>query len=334
VPKRIFSGIQPSGEVHIGNYVGALRNWARQTAEYECIYSLVDYHAITAPYPPAMMPQRVHEAAVAVLSAGVDPTRAILFLQSDVPEHTELAWILSSVTPLGALERMTQFKEKGAEQPSQNLGLLAYPVLQAADILLYKAELVPVGEDQVQHLELAREIARKFNATFGEIFVEPQPLLTPTPRIMGVDGKTKMSKSRDNTIPMLDSPEASWERLRTAVTDENRKRRSDPGNPDVCNIYTLHKAFSSAAEIAMVNRECRSAGIGCIDCKRILHKNLTAELEPVRERAAELARHPERVREILDDGERRARAIAVAVMEEVREAMGLRRVSEGEPARR
>lgn len=322
--KRIFSGIQPSGEVHIGNYVGALRNWVRLTAEYDCIYSLVDYHAITAPYPPEEMPQRIHDAAVAILAAGVDPSRSILFVQSEVPEHTELAWIFSAITPLGHLERMTQFKEKAEEQRSQNLGLLAYPVLQAADILLYKGELVPVGEDQVQHLELAREIARKFNATFRPVFPEPQALLTPTPRIMGVDGKTKMSKSRNNTIPMLAPPEVKWEKLRTAVTDENRKRRSDPGNPDVCNIYTLHKAFSTAADIEMVNRECRSAGIGCIDCKQLLHRNMTAELAPVLERAEELGRHPERVREILDQGAARARAIATAVMEEVREAMGLR----------
>ncbi len=322
--KRIFSGIQPTGEIHLGNYVGAIRNWARLVPECDCIYSIVDYHAITAPYDPAEMPRRVHDAAVAIIASGVDPRRAVLFVQSDVPEHTELAWVFSSITPLGALERMTQFKEKGAEQPTQNLGLLAYPVLQAADILLYKGELVPVGEDQVQHLELSREIARKFNAAFRLIFPEPQPLLTPTPRIMGVDGKTKMSKSRNNTSPVFESPEANWERLRTAVTDENRKRRSDPGNPDVCNIFTLHKAFSSREEVEYVNRECRSAGIGCIDCKQILHRNLTAELQPVRERAAEFERRPEQVREILDDGRERASAIAVPIMEEVREAMGLR----------
>jgi tryptophanyl-tRNA synthetase len=322
--KRIFSGIQPSGEVHLGNYVGALRNWARLQSEYECIYCLVDLHAITQPFDPGEFQERLHEAAVAVLAAGVDPRRAIFFVQSEVPEHTELAWILSAITPLGALERMTQFKEKGEEQPNQNLGLLAYPVLQAADILLYKGEVVPVGEDQVQHLELSREIARKFNSTFRPVFPEPQHLLTPTPRIMGVDGKTKMSKSRGNTIAMLETPEAMWEKLRTAVTDENRKRRADPGNPDVCNIFTLHKAFSTASEVERVDRECRTAGIGCVDCKKILHQNLAAELEPVRERAAELERHPERVREILDAGRAQARAIARPVMEEVREATGLR----------
>jgi tryptophanyl-tRNA synthetase len=322
--KRVFSGIQPTGEVHLGNYVGALRNWARLINDYDCVYSLVDYHAITLPYPPAEMPGRIHEAAVAVVAAGVNPERAILFVQSEVPEHTELQWVFAAITSLGALERMTQFKEKGAEQASQNLGLLAYPVLQAADILLYKGELVPVGEDQVQHLELSREIARKFNGTFRPIFPEPQPLLTPTPRIMGVDGKTKMSKSRGNTIPVLETPEQTWDRLRTAVTDENRKRRSDPGDPDVCNIFTLHKAFSRAEDVEMVNRECRIAGIGCIDCKNLLHKNLTSELEPVRMRAAELGEHPERVREILDAGAVKARAIATPVMGEVREALGLR----------
>jgi tryptophanyl-tRNA synthetase len=322
--KRIFSGIQPTGEVHLGNYAGALRNWARLVSQYDCIYALVDYHAITVPYPAAEMPHRVHDAAVAVLSAGVDPERAILFVQSEVPEHTELGWILGAFTSIGALERMTQFKEKGEEQQHQNLGLLAYPVLQSADILLYKGEVVPVGEDQVQHLELCREIARRFNHTFAPVFPEPEALLTPTPRIMGVDGKTKMSKSRGNTIPMLDTPEAMWEKLRTAVTDENRKRRSDPGNPDICNIFTMHKAFSSAEEVVMVNRECRSAGIGCIDCKQILYKNLTAELAPVRDRALDLQAHPEKVRRVLDQGGERARSIAGPVMAEVRGAMGLR----------
>jgi len=324
MPKRIFSGVQPTGEVHLGNYAGALRNWARLVDQYDCIYALVDYHAITVPYAAADMPGRVHDAAVAVLSAGVDPDRAVLFVQSEIPEHTELGWVLSALTTIGALERMTQFKEKGEEQGSQNLGLLAYPVLQSADILLYKGEFVPVGEDQLQHLELAREIARRFNHAFRPVFPEPQPLLTATPRIMGVDGKTKMSKSRGNTIGMLDTPEAIWERLRTAVTDENRKRRSDPGNPDICNIYTMHKAFSSAEEVAYVNRECRAAGIGCIDCKQILHRNLTAELAPVHERAAALKAHPERVRAILDAGRERAGAIATPVMAEVREAMGIR----------
>jgi tryptophanyl-tRNA synthetase len=322
--KRIFSGIQPSGEVHVGNYVGALRNWVKLTDEYDCFYSLVDYHAITIPYETDLMRKRVEEAAIAILAAGLDPERAILFIQSEVPEHTELAWVFASITPLGALERMTQFKEKAEQQSSQNLGLFAYPVLQAADILLYKGELVPVGEDQVQHLELSREIARKFNYAFQPLFPEPQHLLTKTPRIMGVDGKTKMAKSRGNTIAMLDEPEVGWERLRTAVTDENRKRRNDPGNPEICNIFTMHQAFSSAEEVATVDRECRTAGIGCIDCKKTLHKNLTEELEPVRQRAKEFSGQPERVREILDDGGRRARAIAGPVMEEVREAMGLR----------
>ncbi len=327
--KRIFSGIQPSGEVHIGNYVGALRNWARLVAEYECIYSVVDYHAVTVPYDPAEMLQRVREAAVAVLAAGVDPARAVLFVQSEVPEHTELAWVLGTLTTIGALDRMTQFKEKAEQQSSQNVGLFAYPVLQAADILLYKGELVPVGEDQVQHLELSREIARKFNATFKPVFPEPQQLLTQTPRIMGVDGKTKMSKSRSNTIAMLETPEASWEKLRTAVTDENRKRRSDPGNPDICNVFTMHKAFSPGEDVAMVDRECRQAGIGCVDCKRLLHKHMTAELDPVRERAALLAGAPGRVREILAEGAHRALAIARPVMAEVREAMGLRSADGG-----
>lgn len=323
--QRIFSGIQPSGEIHIGNYIGAIRNWVQLQERYACIFCIVDYHAITQPFAPDAMQERIHNAAVALLAAGIDPERSILFVQSQVPEHTELAWIFNSVTSIGALERMTQFKEKAEQhRGALNVGLLDYPVLQTADILLYKAELVPVGEDQVQHLELAREIGRRFNHLYGAVFPEPQVLLTRTPRIMGVDGKTKMSKSRDNTLPVLAAPEALWEKLRTAVTDEKRQRRHDPGDPRICNIFTMHQALSSAEQIAMVERECRRAGIGCVDCKKLLFENLEAEIGPFRARARELAAQPERVRAVLTAGARRASAIARPIMDEVRAAMGLR----------
>jgi tryptophanyl-tRNA synthetase len=323
--KRIFSGIQPSGEIHIGNYVGAIRNWVALQGDYDCIFCIVDYHAITQPYDPAAMQERIGNAAVALLAAGLDPERCILFVQSEVPEHTELAWVLNSVTSIGALERMTQFKEKAEQHRGHlNVGLLDYPVLQTADILLYRGELVPVGEDQVQHLELAREICRRFNYLYGELFPEPQALLTSTPRIMGVDGKTKMSKSRGNTLPVLAPLDTTWEALRTAVTDENRKRRSDPGDPEICNIFTMHRALSRPEQVEMVRTECRRAGIGCVDCKKLLFENLKAEIEPFQERAQELVADPGRVRTVLAEGARRARAIAGPVMKEVRDAMGLR----------
>ena len=327
--KRIFSGIQPSGEIHIGNYVGAIRNWVQLQEDYDSLICIVDYHAITQPYEPGEMQQCITNAAIALLAAGIDPQRTILFVQSAVPEHTELAWILNTVTSIGALERMTQFKEKALQhRGSQNVGLLDYPVLQTADILLYKGEVVPVGEDQVQHLELAREITRRFNYTYAEIFPEPQALLTRTPRIMGVDGKTKMSKSRGNTLPVLAPAEELWNKLRTAVTDERRQRLSDPGDPEVCNIYTLHQAMSQPEQIEMVHTECRRAGIGCVDCKKLLFENLKAEIVPFQERARELTAAPEQVTEVLRDGARRADAIAQPVMEMVRAAMGLRPVGE------
>src|SRR5947207_4006039 len=238
---RVFSGIQPSGELHIGNYLGAVQNWVRLQHEHDCLFCVVDLHAITQPYDPATLSSLTMDMAVSLFAAGLDPDRCIVFVQSHVAEHTELNWLLTSVTPLGELERQTQFKDKAQRQEAVAAGLLAYPVLQAADVLLYKASLVPVGEDQVQHLELMREIARRWNARFGEgYFPEPQPRLTPTRRIMGLDGQAKMSKSLGNTVGLLEEPEHIWEKLRPAVTDPKRVRRHDPGTPEVCNIYHLH----------------------------------------------------------------------------------------------
>jgi tryptophanyl-tRNA synthetase len=320
---RIFSGIQPSGELHIGNYLGALKNWVALQRDHECIFCIVDYHAITQDYDVAALEERTFGMAVSLLAAGIDPERAILFVQSHVPEHTELAWVFNTVTPIGELERMTQFKDKAQRQESVLAGLLNYPVLQAADVLLYRAQGVPVGEDQVQHVELMREIARKWNARYGDgFFPEPEALLTSTRRIMGLDGQAKMSKSLGNTIGILEEPEQVWQLLRPAMTDPARVTKSDPGTPEICNLYTLHKAFSPPDVVEHVAVQCRSAGWGCVECKKVLAQHMTDELAPIRERAAALRADPSRVRDILADGAARAQAIASETMRLTREHMG------------
>jgi tryptophanyl-tRNA synthetase len=249
----------------------------------------------------------------------------VLFVQSDVPEHTELCWILNTVAPHGELERMTQFKDKMQKQPDNiNVGLFDYPVLQTADIVLYKATRVPVGQDQLQHLELAREIVRRFNSKFGETFAEPQALMSAAPKILGLDGSAKMSKSLGNTINLRESPDEIWQKLRPAVTDPARVKRTDPGNPDICNIFSLHKLFSPPDVIEWAAQGCRSAGIGCIDCKKKLHEGMVRELLPIRERAIDLAAHPDDVWDTLRDGARRASEVAKATMEEVRRRVGVR----------
>jgi tryptophanyl-tRNA synthetase len=323
---RIFSGIQPSGELHIGNYLGAVKNWVRLQHQHPSIICIVDYHAITVQYDPAQLKTRRRDMAVSLLAAGIDPNVATLLVQSTVPEHTELAWIFNAVAPLGEVERQTQFKEKSAKQESISTGLLTYPILQAADILLYHADLVPVGEDQVQHLELSRVIARRWNAQFGggeEYFPEPKPLLSPTPRIMGLDGQAKMSKSLGNTIGLMETPDQIWEKLRPAVTDPKRIKRTDPGTPEVCNIYHLHKAFSPPATVEHVAVQCSTAGWGCIDCKKVLHENMKAELTPIQARARELQAKPNLVQEALASGTERCSVMARKTMGEVRERMGL-----------
>ena len=321
---RVFSGIQPSGELHIGNYLGAVKNWVELQHRYESIFCIVDYHAITGMYEPDDLRRRTKEMAVSLLASGLDPERCVLFVQSRVPEHTELAWIFNTVTPLGELERQTQFKDKSSRQESVMAGLLNYPVLQAADVTLYRAELIPVGEDQVQHLELAREVIRRWNGKFNvEYFPEPKPLLTPTRRIMGLDGVAKMSKSLGNTIGLMEEPDAIWAKLRPAMTDPKRVRREDPGTPEVCNIYNLHKAFSPPATVEHVAVQCSSAGWGCIDCKKVLAASMETTLAPIRERAAELKANPATVTQALDRGAEAARAIAGETMREVKHVMGL-----------
>lgn len=321
---RVFSGIQPSGELHIGNYLGAIRNWVALQDQYESFFSIVDYHAITVPYEPADLRRRTRDMALSLVAAGVDPAKCTLFVQSAVSEHTELAWIFNTVTPLGELERQTQYKDKSSRQESLLAGLLNYPVLQAADIALYMSDLVPVGEDQVQHLELAREIVRRWNAKFGvDFFVEPKPFLTPTRRIMGLDGQAKMSKSLGNTIGLLEEPAAIWEKLRPAVTDPARVRKTDPGTPEICNIYHIHQAFSPVPTVEHVAQQCRTAGWGCIDCKRVLQESMEVELVPIRARATELRAAPELLDDVLATGARNATKIASTTLGEAKQIMGL-----------
>ncbi len=322
--KRVFSGMQPSGEAHLGNYLGALRRWVGMQDDYDCVWCIVDQHAITAGGDPKELPGHVFDLAVSYLAVGLDPEKAIIFVQSDVPEHTELAWLFNAVTPIGDLERMTQFKDKAQRFESIPAGILNYPILQAADILLYKAYGVPVGEDQKQHLELTRDVARKFNAAYGETFPETEPLIEKgVGRIMGLDGEAKMSKSLGNTVPILAEPDEIWSRVRTAVTDPQRVRRDDPGRPEVCNVFTLHGFFADEETLTDIAAQCRAGTRGCVDCKRILADNLSGAFEPFRERAREYHEKPERVREVLDDGARRAREIARETIAEVRDRMGL-----------
>ena len=313
---RVFSGIQPTGQLHIGNYLGAIRNWVAVQQSHDCFFCVVDYHAITVKYDPATLRDRTEDMATGLLACGVDPERATLFVQSDVPEHTELAWIFNTVTPMGELARQTQFKSKSRQNAENiNAGLFTYPVLQAADIMLYKAARVPVGEDQEQHLELCREIARRFNARFGETFPEAKTMFSNTPRI----------RSLDNAVALDEPPDGLRRRLSGAFTDPARVRRSDPGHPEVCNVFTLHGHFTPADEVAEIARACRAAEIGCVQCKRRLAETMAEQLGPIRERWEALRARPREVREVLAAGATRARAVARETMDEVRRKVGITR---------
>jgi tryptophanyl-tRNA synthetase len=326
--KVLFTGIQPTGELHLGNYFGAVANWVRLQHEYTSYISVVDLHAVTIPYEPAEMPARVLGLATTLYACGIDMEQTILFVQSEVPGHADLTWLFNTITPLGELERMTQFKDKRDQfRASVNVGILDYPVLQAADILLYKGDVVPVGEDQVQHVEFTREVARHFNARYGETFPECQALLTPTPRVMGLDGDFKMSKSKGNSIGITEPPEEIWKKLAPAKTDPARVRRTDPGTPEKCNIWSYHKLVTKEPELAEIHNGCTSAGIGCIDCKKILHKNIMSVLDPIRERYAELAgRGQKEVASRLETNAEQCRAVASQTMLEVKAKMGLSKV--------
>ena len=322
---RVFSGARPTGRQHLGNYLGAIQNYVALQDDYDCVYCIVDVHALTTVETTQELRQNTFEMAIDWLAAGIRPEESILFVQSNVPEVMELHTYLSMVTQLGKLTDLPTFKEKVAQQPENvNYGLLGYPILMTADIVLYKTDVVPVGVDQAPHLEFAREIVRSFNYRYKtKVLIEPQVKHTEVLKVLGIDGKAKMSKSLNNHIELALPPEETVARVKEMVTDPARIKRTDPGNPDICNVFTMHKIFSPQADIEMVNVECRTAGIGCVDCKKLFAKNLNVHLEPFRARRAELESQPGYVQDILDDGGKRARVIAQKTMEEVREAMAL-----------
>ena len=325
-PLRVLSGHRPTGPLHLGHLVGALGNWVALQEGNDCYFAIVDWHALTTHYADRTdLQTQVREVAIDWLAAGLDPARATLFVQSHVPEHAELHLLLSMVVPLPWLERVPTYKELQQQLRERDLntyGFLGYPVLQAADILLYDADLVPVGEDQLSHIELTREIARRFNHLYGEVFREPQARTTRSPRLPGTDGR-KMSKSYGNAIALSDPPSEVRQKVLTMVTDPARKRRHDPGDPDVCPVFDFHKVFSREPEIDQVNRECRTAAIGCVDCKGILLRNLEPVLGAHAERRARFASAPGAVDAMLAEGARKARRVAGETMARVRRAMGL-----------
>lgn len=322
---RVFSGARPTGRQHLGNYLGAIQNYVALQGDYECVYSIVDIHALTTMETTHNLVENTIEMALDWLASGIRPEESIVFVQSHVPQVMELHTMLSMVIGLGKLTDLPTFKEKVRQQPNNvNYGLVGYPVLMAADILLYRANVVPVGIDQAPHVEFAREVVRSFNYRYNtDVLVEPEMKITPVPKVLGTDGEHKMSKSLDNHIELAATPEETTKRVMTMVTDPQRQRRSDPGDPDVCNVFTLHKIFSPPEDVEMINRECRVAGIGCVDCKKLFAKNLNAHLTPFRERRNELEKNPDHIKDILHDGASRAESIATETMEKVRSAVGL-----------
>ena len=323
--KRILSGNRPTGPVHIGNYVGALKNWAQLQDEYDCFFMIADWHALTSDYAdPAQLEMNTAGMILDWLSVGLDPERSTLFIQSKVKQHAELSLLLSFITPLPWLERCPSYKDQINQLSNKDLGthgFLGYPVLQAADILIYKADAVPVGEDQVPHVEMCREIARRFNNFYGEVFPEPGHLLSPVPKMLGIDGR-KMSKSYDNCIYLKDSRPKVQKKVAQMVTDPARVKRSDLGHPEVCSVFDYHKAFN-ASEVPRIDGDCRSATLGCVDCKRNLAEKINQVLDPFRERRAQYEREPKRVKQILADGNLRAQQEAEETMKLVRHVMHL-----------
>jgi tryptophanyl-tRNA synthetase len=324
--KRVLSGMQPSGLLHLGNLMGALDNWRKLQDQYECYYFVADWHALTTQYAEtSKLRTFVQEMVIDWLAAGLDPDKSVLFRQSHLPDHAVLHLLLSMITPLPWLERVPTYKEKMENVQDRDLytyGFLGYPVLQAADILIYDADLVPVGTDQLPHLELTREICRRFNGFYGAVLTEPQPILTEYPKLLGTDGR-KMSKSYNNCLYLSDTPEEITKKVMAMVTDPARVRRQDPGNPDVCPLFVLDRIFAPREWCDHVNVECRRAGIGCVDDKKELLKHLLAYLKPIQERRKELVTRPDRIAEIIAEGDRKAEAVARETLARVREAMKL-----------
>jgi tryptophanyl-tRNA synthetase len=324
--KTVLSGMRSTGKIHLGNYFGALRNWIDLQDRYRCYYFAADWHALTSDYAdPSQIADNSIDMVIDWIAAGLDPERSTIFVQSMVPDHAELHLLLSMIVPLGWLERVPTYKEQMQQIESKDLstyGFLGYPVLQTVDIILYRADFVPVGEDQASHLEISREIARRFNYLYGQVFPEPQALFTPTPRVPGIDGR-KMSKSYGNAINLSDPPEVIRQKCMQMFTDPQRLRRSDPGRPEVCNLYDFHKLVSSPEVQERVARECRAAQIGCVDDKKLLAQILIDYLAPFRQRREELLADRDTVYDILVEGSRKARERTAGTMERVREVMGL-----------
>jgi tryptophanyl-tRNA synthetase len=316
--------MRPSGKLHLGNLVGALDNWRKLQDEYDCFFFVADWHALTTEYSnPEIIPESIRDMMIDWLSVGLSPGKSVLFVQSRIKEHAELHLLLSMITPLPWLERVPSYKEQQAELANRDLttyGFLGYPLLQTADIIIYKAHKVPVGIDQVPHVEISREIARRFNSLYGPVFPLPEPMLTEVPKLLGIDGR-KMSKSYDNAIYISDPPQEIRTKVGQMFTDPQRIKRSDPGNPDICNVFAFHKVYSSPEMVERVNVDCRRAAIGCVEDKRNLAENIVAYLAPIHEKRAMYVKNPHLIEEVLEDGCRRARVISVQTMEEVRRAM-------------
>ncbi len=319
--ERVFSGIQPSGASHLGNYLGAQVNYVAMQDEYDTIYGIVDYHALTTVHDGAELRRLTHEMVLDLLAVGLDPQRCALIRQSDLPEHAALAWIFNTVTPVSWAERTPTYKEKRQQGIENSLGLLDYPVLQAADIVIYKATRVPVGRDQAAHLELSREIVRAFNRRYGELFPEPQPVYTDAPIVLGIDGQAKMSKSAGNAIPIFAEPDEIRRLVMNMVTDPQRIRRTDPGRPEICNVCQLHRFFGS--DYLQIQDGERSARTGCVDTKQLLAERMIEFFRPMREKRDELAAHPDHVEEVLAAGAAKVRPLLEATMREVRAAVGI-----------
>ena len=323
--KRIVSGIRPTGKLHLGHLHGVLLNWKELQSKYRCFFFIADWHALTSEYVhPEVIQKSTYEIVIDWISTGIDPTRSTLFIQSAVEEHAELYLILSMITPLPWLERNPAYKDQIREVKQKDLGtygFLGYPVLQAADILMYKANGVPVGEDQAPHVELTREIARRFNHFYGEVFPVPDTLLTPTSKLLGID-RRKMSKSYNNSIYLTDTDEEIMRKVGQMITDPQRARKTDPGNPEICNVFSFHEMYTDPNTVASIKEDCLAAKIGCVDCKKMMAANLQKALEPIREKRRELESDPNRVKEIIADGNRKAKDIAKQTMAEVRNAIG------------